>query len=391
VSTQQDGTIDRSRQTTRSLLRLALRPDGTAFAAATAARPVDWQALLDLAEAHKLEALVAARAADAGPRDGRDAEAAARIDACRRNAAARADQAAATLRALAAAFEAARVPYFIIKGSVLAHEVYGAPDRRRFSDVDVVVRAADLARAEAALAQLGYRFGVATIAQRRLTGPEHALAERLMRGFAARYLGAHDWAAPATSGLLNVDLHWQIAPDRLRLGEAQLWEQVRTVRLDGIEIPTLAPPAMLVHLAAHATRLSVANFRLLHLCDLAWAAHIHAGALGAGWELAAQWGMRAHLERVFAMAEDVLEIELPRPPGATRAAGRRAVVDVALLFDAPRYAKAGLRTRLGPELRWGLAMRSLHINLPTFVAVAVARARFQRARRQHRLATPPPG
>jgi hypothetical protein len=55
-------------------------------------------------------------------------------------AVARGEMAARTLAMLATAFSEAAVPYFATRGSVLAHEVYGAPERRRFSDIDVVVR-----------------------------------------------------------------------------------------------------------------------------------------------------------------------------------------------------------------------------------------------------------
>lgn len=381
---------DRRQEATHRLLRLGLRPDGAAFAAAAATADVDWTALLDLAQAHKVEALIAGRAADAGIVPALAPELRTRIADARQAASERASLASETLRTLAAAFGDAGVPYFVVKGSVLAHEVYGAADRRRFADIDVVVRGSDVGRAETALEKLGYRFGVWMIAREHLTAREHAVAERLARRFAARHIAAHDWGAPASRGLLSVDLHWQLAPDRLPLDEASLWQQVRLVHLDGIDVPTLTPAAALLHLAAHATRHFLANFRLLHLCDLAWAAHRYAAALPATWALAEDWRMRAHLRRVFAMTEDVLEIPMPRLGGAGAAQARRAVVDLDMLFAAPGYARAGLRTRLAPELRWALAMRSLHVNVPAFVAVTVARARLQRERRRHATAARPP-
>jgi hypothetical protein len=55
-----------------------------------------------------------------------------------------------TLAAIAT-FAAARLPFYVVKGSVLAHRVYGDPHLRRFADVDPVVRQADMPRAEAIL------------------------------------------------------------------------------------------------------------------------------------------------------------------------------------------------------------------------------------------------
>lgn len=369
----------RTDEATRTLLRLALRPDGAAFAAAAGSAAVDWPALFDLAEAHKVEALAAARAADAGLPARLGEDLGARIAAAQRTAVERGEMAARTLTMLATAFGDAGVPYFVIKGSVLAHEVYGAPERRRFSDIDVVVRAADVPRAEAVLERLGYRLGVWLIARGELSAPERALAERLTRQFAARHLAAHDWAAPPRRGLLAVDLHWRIAPDRLPADENALWEHVRTLPLDGTTVPTLSPPAALLHLAAHATRHYLANFRLLHLCDLAWAAQRYASEWPATWALAERWRMRAHLERVFALVEAVFAVP---PPDAFRPGRRRtpATVDLDLLFEAPRYARGALRARLVPELRWAWAMRSLHVNIPTFFAITAARARMRRAR-----------
>ncbi|MBX3023299.1 nucleotidyltransferase family protein [bacterium] len=364
---------------TRALLRLALRPDGAAFAAAAGSAAVDWPALFDLAQAHKVEALLAARAAAAGLPARLGEDLGERIAAAQRTAVARGEMAARTLAMLATAFGEAAVPYFVIKGSVLAHEVYGAPERRRFSDIDVVVRAADVPRAEAALERLGYRLGVWLIARGELSAAERAVAERLTRRFADRHLAAHDWAAPPRRGLLGVDLHWRIAPDRLPADENALWEHVRALSLDGTTVPTLSPPAALLHLAAHATRHYLANFRLLHLCDLAWAAQRYASEWPATVALAERWRMRSHLARVFALVEAVFDTAPPDVAGA-RERTTRATVDLDLLFGAPRYAQGTLRARLGPELRWAWAMRSLHVNIPTFFAITAARARMRRAR-----------
>ena len=376
----------------RQALRLAVRPDGSAFAAWARAHAgaVDWPWVLGAAEAHKLAALLAARLAGAGIDTSLDARLRRRLFMARVEAARRAGMAERTLATVAAALDAGDLPFFVVKGSVLARQVYGDPHLRRFADVDVVVRHADVPRAEALLAQLGYRAGGAEgLLATRLTGDaEHARAQVLTRDFDRRHLAAHTWYAPADRDLLSIDLHWHVSPARLRVDEARLWDQTVAVDIAGTTVRTFAPAAMLIHLAAHATTCLLNGFRLLHLVDVAWAATRFADQAAATWQLAAEWRVAPHLAQVLAMAERLLEIELPLAagPGAPRPARpwSEAATTEAFLLDAAHLARRSPASRLWREAVWSVAMGCVRRNVTVVCAASLARARFRSFRRQQR-------
>lgn len=305
-----------------------------------------------------------------------------RLETARRAAAAE-----RTLARLGEAFAAAALPFFVVKGSILAHQVYGDPRRRRFADVDVVVRRGDVARAERALRALGYRpGGVETIlAARPRSAAERRLALRLTRRFEARHLGAFTWQAPRGGELLPVDLHWQLAPDRLPRDEDRLWQQTVPLTVAGAPLLTLGPAATLLHLAAHATTCLLNGFRLLHLADVGWAAHRFAEHGAAVWALAEQWRLTSHLAMVFALVEERLGIEVPIARGGPRRrAAAPSLVSEAMLVDVPDLAALPAHRRVGPELSWAVGTHCLRRSVRIATATAIARTRFRLGRRRLR-------
>lgn len=369
----------------RRALRLALRPDGSAFAAWARdhAGTVDWSWVLRTAEAHKLAALLAARLAGVGGDAPLDAALRRRLFLAGAEAAQRAARAERTLATVAAAFDDGGLPFFVVKGSVLARQVYGDPRLRRFADVDIVVRHADLPRAEALLAGLGYRpcGAEGLLATRLASDAERARAQALTRGFDRRHLAAHTWCAAPARDLLSIDLHWHVSPVRLRVDEARLWEQTVAVDVAGTAVRTFTPAATLIHLAAHATTCLLNGFRLLHLVDVAWAATRFADQAAATWQLAAEWRVAPHLAQVLAMAERLLEIDLPlaAAPGAPRHARpwAKAASAETFLLDAANLAQRSVASRLWRELAWSIAMGCVRRNVAVVCAASLARARFR--------------
>jgi hypothetical protein len=373
-------------------LRLALRPDGDAFAAWARAHhdTVDWRSALDCAEAHKVAALLAARLDACAVDSQLDAALRRRLFAIRVEAARHAEMAERTLAALAATFDAAQLPFFVVKGSVVAHQVYVEPHCRRFADVDAVVGQADVTRAEAALAQIGYRAAADTqLLDATPTGSaERARAIALSRRFETRQLAAFGLTAPPGGQLLAVDLHWHVAPTRLRVSEAELWAQTTPVRIGDTTLLTFTPAATLIHLAAHATTCLLNGFRLLHLTDVAWAATRFADHAAATWQLAERWRVDAHLALVLDTAARLLEVDLPLT--GSRRVPRRRLPWVAMatrdtfLLEATTLPQRSAGARLWRELVWCIAMRCVRRNVAVVVAAAWARTRFRwfRWRRQ---------
>jgi len=382
-------SADRRVAASRRALRLAVRPDGAAFADwAGAADEVDWDWVVRTARAHKLWALVAARLSTTGVDVAVGGDLPQRVAAARTEAARRGAMSERTLAAVAGAAAAARLPFYVVKGSVLAHRVYGDPHLRRFADVDAIVRQADVPRAEAILSQLGYRPGgiEGIVDATPATAAERAFAETLTRRFDTRHLAAHTWYAPRGSDLLSVDLHWHAAPARLRVDEELLWERTEPIDIGGVRLLTFTPAATILHLVAHATTCLLNGFRLLHLVDVAWAATRFSDHAAETWRLAEAWRVAPHLARVLALVERLLEIELPllaAGPRRPRPLLETATVE-SFLLDAAGVDQRSAADRLWREMVWSVSMGCVRRNVGVIASAAWARGRFQLFRRLQR-------
>lgn len=135
-----------------------------------------------------------------------------------------------------------QIPAIAYKGPVLAQALYGDVGLRQFSDLDVLVRSADLPRAKTAVAQLGY---VPT--NHMNSAEEHAY---VASGYECTFDG------PAGKNLL--ELQWRIVPRFYSVGFCleDLFRRASTVTLCGKQIRTLSPedlvPVIAVHAAKHA-------------------------------------------------------------------------------------------------------------------------------------------
>lgn len=264
----------------------------------------------------------------------------------------------AALRAVLAALARAGVPAIPLKGPALAEALWEAPEQRPFTDLDLLVRRADLPAALEALNALGYRH----------RDGGRALAHELVHAAGACFVRDRAWAP--------VDLHWELVvpPGALRrfpVPVDEVW--ARTVPADrwGTLTRALAVEDLLLYLALHGA---------LHhpFSDGQWRADLTRllGRFGAtlDWaavdERAGRWGVRTAV--AFALAHAAA-----RPPGgagpiplALGRAGRRrrALVSwlsrrawaggrldfLAVLFAADRAAPlAGvLVAALVPPPRW---------------------------------------
>jgi hypothetical protein len=198
----------------------------------------DWEWLLATAERHAVSPLLT-RYLGGYPEDVPAAVLArlrARFDANALRNITLAHDLAALLERLAAA----GVDAMPIKGPVLAISAYGDLALREFGDLDIVVRAADLARARELFAGWGFEPATALTAagERALLATDHHVA------------------LVATGGRLTVELHWSL--DNLRPGSRLdgewVWANARRVPLLGREVPALSWSALLVYLCVHGAK-----------------------------------------------------------------------------------------------------------------------------------------
>ncbi len=143
------------------------------------------------------------------------------------------------LSALLRACAGAGLDLLVLKGAALAETVYPRPSLRRFGDIDVLVRRAEVARARTLLESLEY-----------IVDPLQW--EDLARGRD----GQANFFKRTERGSVVVELHTGLINNDLFFGqvhvaEAGLWDRAQPVRLAGVEAQTLGPEDQVLHLCLH--------------------------------------------------------------------------------------------------------------------------------------------
>ena len=148
------------------------------------------------------------------------------------------------------------IPY---KGPILAASVYGNLALRYFSDLDLLVRKQDMAKAKDLLVTEGYR----------LDHPLNKVQEAAYIRFQAHLpFSSHD-------GQSFVDLHSSFTPSyyAFPLDLERLWERLGPNLFGGREVLTLSPEDLLLILCVHGAKHLWA--RLAWICDIAEIIRVH--------------------------------------------------------------------------------------------------------------------
>ena len=214
--------------------------------------PLDWKLLRKLAVYHRVRPLLykrlAEHAADLAPEDVM-----VELKNEFRETSLRNLHLMGELIALTKAFGNARIPVLPHKGPLLAQMAYGDLTLREFSDLDLLVHSTDLARAISLMAEQGYR----TAADLAWLTPSALL----------RWTGEVSFTSASGT---NVDLHWRLTPNHytVQLDPKVLWNSQTSISICGIEMPSLAPEALLLLLAVHGAKHCWEA--LGWLADIAW-------------------------------------------------------------------------------------------------------------------------
>ena len=139
-----------------------------------------------------------------------------------------------------------------VKGPVLAVLAYDDISIRTFTDLDLLVHSSDLARAVRILVSDGY---APTATKDRPADPE--------------IFGAFPTSFEARRGAVDVDVHWQVGPTRIRFfpDEDSLWARSVWIDFQGTRVRSFSPADQLLYLCAHAAKHGWAGLRMV--CDLA--------------------------------------------------------------------------------------------------------------------------
>lgn len=338
----------------RLLLACALAPGGACRSDALA--QVDWSRLEGACTAHQLRPRLCAfleAGADAGlaPAGLRE-----RVKAIAHAHAGHGLMQAAELFRALEALAAAGVEAMPFKGPAFAMLLADGPRHRECADLDLLVRADDIARAAAALAPLGYEPAL----------PAQALGSRWLR-LATDELAL---ARRADGGL--VELHWRLGqrwyPAAIAIED--VWARAQTRELPGAQVAwPLAEDLLLLHIS---DGMKAGGTSLRWMADVAAIVGAHPGL---EWEaIRAIAGRRGGLrtvrialcaiERAAREAAAWAGFDWEWAPGATMIAAQCTALDLGAVDQVFARIRAG--ATLGAptaHLRWALrvADRPLHV------------------------------
>jgi hypothetical protein len=268
-------------------------------------RPIDWADLRALADDHGVLPLLALRIADLGGsvvpaefrQNVRDQQRSQTVFSLRLTA---------ELFRLLDRFAASGLDVLLTKGPVLSARCYGDPGRRQYTDLDLIVRGADMQRATEMMIAVGYEPKV----------PLRAIKAKKQPG---EYVFAR-----SNSGLL-VEFHteqtFRYHPRPLPI--ERIFERRAFVRFDGHDVPALSNEDELILICIHAAK---------HLWTrLMWIADVAAlvtrqevdwdRAIAAAREVRAERMLRVGLQ----LAMDLFDINLAEQVASFVRADRAAV------------------------------------------------------------------
>ena len=193
--------------------------------------------------------------------------------------------------------ENAGIEAIAFKGAALAMSVYGSLTMRQFSDIDLLVKNRDFARAKKILAGEGYISKL--LPEVEIDFFERILQTPLISNHQAHYI---------------IDLHWGLPPRRTSNPNHYdfLWECTVPLSIQSQTIKTLSPEVTLVFQSVNFAR-DRGEWRLLKpIGDLAQVVQFYPDL---DWDLAIQIATRLRCQKLFILgvyiAHNLLNIDLP--------------------------------------------------------------------------------
>jgi hypothetical protein len=184
------------------------------------------------------------------------------------------------------------LPY---KGPVLAEILYGNVALRQFSDLDLLIHEADLAKVKAALLELGYK-------------PALQLTPRQNRAYLE---SGYEYAFDSSLGRNLLEMQWRILPRfySINFDVDAFFSRSMVLSLGGHSLRTLCREDLMVVLCVHAAK--HAWVQLSWLCDIAELSQL------VDWVVVQDHAQRLGIERIvavtFVLAARLLGTRMPQP------------------------------------------------------------------------------
>lgn len=255
----------------------------------------EWQSLVQFAELRAAGPLLYDRLRTSGSLDQIPAATAAALKQEYLKNAARNLGARAQLEELLTALTVREIPAILLKGAYFNFSIYRSPALRRMSDLDLLLRQADLPAAAAVMQGLGY-----VMEKAEWENPGHHLTPFVRPG------------AP-----FPVEVHWELtSPNRAdSIPAARVWQTAQPFQLSGLPCWVCSPAVTLFHICQHSAYQHLFTNGIQALCDLD--ACLRAEDFAVDWNeflrLAQDTGCQRGTALALGLAERWLGAPLPQP------------------------------------------------------------------------------
>lgn len=249
----------------------------------------------------------------------------------------------AELRGILQNFSAADIEAVPYKGPALAIYAYRSLALRRFVDLDILVRKADVLRAREVLEDRGF------VCATQWTSAQQNLLLHTQ----------HNLPMSSDQGLIVVELHWEVA-SRLfatSLQAEEFWERLEEMQLNDLEVKCLSAEDLLLSLCVHGSKHLWE--RLAWICDIA---EIVKSRPEIDWDLlltrAAATGSQRMLLLGLRLANTMLDAPLPEQ---VRSKLENDKVVTALAHDVVQRTFGGSETvaiTINDSLKFNWAVRA---------------------------------
>jgi Uncharacterised nucleotidyltransferase len=224
------------------------------------------------------------------------------------------------LQELVALFNQHDIPILSFKGPVLAEIAYGNINLRRFSDIDMLVREADVPVVRQLLTSQGFQpkdIILAAMQDRNpcleaLENPDTALKNRSHADTTEAENDCGEEAFIHEETFVTVDLHWELMPSffPVAFDLNQIWLTRESFEVENTPIDGLNPQDLLLYLCAHGSKELWRN--LIWVCDVAQMVQVYPDLPWLHlWERSKTLGMERMFLLGLALAHNLLDMPLP--------------------------------------------------------------------------------
>lgn len=226
------------------------------------------------------------------------------------------------LQTLVKVFKTQGIPILFFKGPVLSELAYGSIHLRRFSDIDLLVREADVPIVRQTLMGQGFQTKEVILAAMQ----ENDLYQEVLSSLPSAPKDiTHDLETEVMDhsgeemfiheqNFVTVDLHWQLMPSYFPVAFDlnQMWHTRQSFTVDQAPVDSLNPQDLLLYLCTHGSKELWRN--LIWVCDVAEVVRVYPDL---PWLDLWERSKALRIERMFllglALAHDLLQMPLPLP------------------------------------------------------------------------------